>query len=95
MSKLTTLYKQPSESRLYDVDFGANLASTETISSVTSYTATPSGLTLDPAIAIDGSKVQRRISGGTAGTQYKLTVVILTSLGNILEGEGLLVVLDN
>lgn len=95
MSKLITLYKQPSESRVYDMDFAANMSTAETISSVTSYTASPSGLTLDPAVSISGKKVQKRLSGGTAGTLYKITVVILTSLGNVLEGEGQLHVLDN
>ena len=95
MPNITTLYKQPSESRVYDVDFSANMAETETIGSVTSYVASPAGLTLDATISISGQKVQRRISGGTAGAQYKITVVILTSLSNILEGEGLLVVQDN
>lgn len=95
MSKIITLTKQPSESRIYDMDFGANMSTAETIISVTSYTASPSGLTLDPAVSISGKKVQKRISGGVAGTVYKVTAVILTSLGNVLEGEGLLHVRDN
>ena len=95
MSKLTTLYKQPSESRLYSVDFSANLGTGETITSVISFVAVPAGLTLDPAVAISGGTVQKRISGGAAGKQYKITADILTSASNILEAECYLNVMEN
>lgn len=81
------LYKQPSESRVYEFDFAANLAVGETISSVTSVTFTPVGLTVGGS-SIAGTRVQVRISSGTTGQRYKGTAVIVTSLGNTLEGDG-------
>ena len=87
------LEKQPSESRVYDIDFSANLAAGETISAVSSCTASPSGLTLGAA-SYTGTKVQIRISGGVTGTQYKVTAIVTTSAGNTLEGEGNLLVLE-
>jgi hypothetical protein len=93
MSK--TLTKQPSESRIYTMDFSANLIAGETIVSVDSVTGAPSGLTIAGGIiSSDGKQVQNRISGGAAGTVYKITLVVTTSLSNVLEGEGALVVKD-
>jgi hypothetical protein len=82
--------KQPSESRLYNMDFDELLEETgETIATVESIVASKTGLTLGPP-AISGSKVQFRISGGMANNSYIITVKVTTSLGNTLEGEGLL-----
>jgi len=89
------LTKQPSESRIYAVNFSANLTTGETIvaSPVPVVTPTPSGLTIT-SVAPDstGKKVQFRIAGGTDGVQYKLTVTATTSLGNALEEDVDLVV---
>lgn len=86
---LQTLEKQPSESRLYDFDFSANLVDGETISTISSLTSTPTGLTVGSSV-IDGGKVQVRLSAGTTQTLYKLTCRITTSLSNILELDGYL-----
>lgn len=86
-----TLTKQPSESRIYDMSFSANMIAAEAISSVTSIVATPAGLTLGPP-TFSGTRLQVRISGGTTGVLYKLTAVVVTSLANILEGDGYLLV---
>jgi hypothetical protein len=85
---LQTLVKQPAESRLYSMDFGANLNGAG-IASVTSVTATPTGLTVG-ASTISGTKVSFRCSGGTDGVTYKITVVIVDDAvdPNTLEGEG-------
>lgn len=92
-----SLVKQPVESRLFAMDFSALLASGESVSAVTSFTAdTPTGaaaLTIS-SVAAAGSYAQARIAGGTSGFVYKCTAVITTSLGNTLEGEGLLQVKD-
>jgi len=86
-----SLIKQPSESRLYTMEFAPNLAAGETVTSVSSCTASPAGLTLTGAAA-SGTKATVRISGGTADTTYKVTFVVITSASNTLEGEGYLVV---
>lgn len=91
MSK--TLIKQPSESRIYTMDFSANLESGEAISSIISVTAAPSGLTINSqAVTSDGKKAQFRIAGGTANESYKITVKVATSNSNELEDDGTLLV---
>lgn len=86
-----SLIKQPGESRLYSMEFAANLAAGETIATVDSVTASPSGLTIGSPVA-NGTKADVRISGGTAPTTYKVTFTVTTSASNILEAEGVLVV---
>ena len=83
-----TLIKQPSESRLYTMEFAANLDEAETITGVSSVVAAPSGLTLDGPPGFSGTKATQRIAGGTNGVLYKVTFVVTTSNGNTLEGEG-------
>ena len=89
------LWKHPSESCLFGVDFGPLLAAGETLSGVT-VSASPAGLTIgSPAVqssafideftgatvaANEGAKV--RISGGTADVDYVLTVTGSTSGSN-------------
>ena len=89
------LWKHPSESVLFGLDFGPLLATGETLSSVTVTSAT-AGLTIgSPSVqtstfvdeftkatvaANEGAKV--RISGGTAGVDYVLTVTGTTSGSN-------------
>lgn len=83
---IQTLVKQPSESRVFEFDFGAKLSSGESLNGA-AVSVAPSGLTLG-APAYSGNKAQIRISGGTAGVTYKLTAVVNTSLSNILEEDG-------
>ena len=89
------LEKHSGESVLFGMDFGTLLASGETLSGVT-ISASPAGLTIgSPSVqasafvdeftgstvaANEGAKV--RISGGTAGSDYVLTVTATTSGSN-------------
>ena len=101
------LEKQPAESRLYDMDFGPKMVqgvAPEAISSVDSVTqleqqadgtrvATtdlvfPTGSTFSLQIA------QQRINAGVDGKTYVVTYLVTTDLGNVLEAEGLLLVID-
>jgi hypothetical protein len=86
---IDTLVKQPSESRLYTMDFSANLAASETIDSISSVTANISGLTIGTPV-VGTRSAQARISGGTVDVLYKVTFVVVTSAGNTLEAEGYL-----
>lgn len=103
------LVKQPGESLLFAMDFAGKklpaLAADETISSVTSVTATPSGLTIGSAIIADHGEVgdddyhasavvKFRVSGGTAGTEYRFEVVVETSDNPAREADGILKVYD-
>lgn len=91
---LQTLIKQPSENRLYTMDFYANMAVGETVTAVVSVTASPSGLTITDPATFSGTTASQRISGGASGVSYKVTFVVDTSSGNRLEGEGILQVKD-
>lgn len=86
---LTVLDKQPAESKIFQMDFSANMAEAETVASVTSVVATPSGLTIGTP-APSGKTAQVRISSGTTGARYKVTFTVQTSAGNTLEGDGYL-----
>ncbi len=90
---MNILTKQPAEVTIYSMDFEDLLRSGDSIASVTSVTATPSGLTLGTA-SITGTEVQFSISSGTDGTWYAVEVVIATLGGDTLEGDGYLYVTD-
>lgn len=91
---IPTLIKQPSENRLYTMEFSGNMAESETITGVNSVTVTPAGLTLSGSASFSGTQVTQRILGGVDGVLYKVTFIVTTSAGNILEGEGFLRVQD-
>lgn len=76
------------------MDFSPLLAAGETITSVTSVVASPNTLTLSGPATFTGAFAVQRIAGGTAGTKYKVTFVVVTSMGNTLESEGFLQVKD-
>jgi hypothetical protein len=88
---LTTVIKQPSESRLFTMEFAALLADGETVTGITSVTVAP--VTASPLTAsgntFAGTQIQFRLAGGLETTRYKVTAIITTSSGNTLEGEGL------
>jgi hypothetical protein len=87
-----SLIKQPAESRVFSMNFAAMLAAGETLAGVTSvtYTGGDALLTLSGPAAYSGAVAQQRILGGTDGMEYKVTFIVTTSQGNILEGEGVL-----
>lgn len=86
-----TVIKQPSESRLYTMEFAALLGSGETLSTVVSVLAdrvTVPPLTIT-ATAVSGTTLTFRLASGLAGTRYKVTGIVTTSGGNTIEGEGI------
>lgn len=95
---ISVLQKQPTESRFYDMTFDANLAAGETIASITSLTLAPVTVpplaVSGPSVWVSGRGIQFRLAGGLTSSSYLVTAVVLTSLGNTLEGEGRLNVLD-
>jgi hypothetical protein len=93
---LPSVVKQPSESRLYEMDFSLLLGEDETIATVDSVTVSPDDdtLTLSGAAAAVGKVARQRIEDGTAGARYKVTIVVTTSADNVLEGEGIMHVRD-
>lgn len=85
-----TVIKQPTESRLFSMEFAALLGAGETLVGITSVTITPT--TASPLTssgnALSGTQAQFRLTAGLTNTRYKVTVIVTTSLGNTLEGEG-------
>lgn len=87
--------KHPDESILFGVDFSRLLVAGENLSAVSGVASTPAGLTISSQ-AVNGAPfdndegqsvsigkgAQFRIVGGTAGTDYALTVTVTTSAGN-------------
>ena len=85
---IDSINKFPAEDRLFKMDFQhfPEIQDTgETISSVTSVTASPSGLTVGATVVLSGGKaITVRLSGGTAGVIYKVQGLALTNSGNTL-----------
>lgn len=90
---LPYLEKQPVESRVYTFDFTPDVAEDEEITALVSLGAAPAGLTLSEQ-AVSGKRVQVRVAGGVADTQYKFTVIVSTTDNNILSMEANLFVRD-
>ncbi len=100
------LEKQPSESRLYDMDFSPKMVQSpaEAITSVDSVAQLeqlPDGtrvattdLTFPSAATFALQIAQQRIEVGLDGKTYVVTYIVSTDLGNTLEAEGLLLVID-
>lgn len=83
--------KQERESLLIHFDFGDELAPTEAVARCSEIIASPTSVTLGPP-QVSGDSVQVRVSGGTATINYVLTCTVVTSAGNIFEGQGVLIV---
>ena len=99
-----TLTKQPSESRLYDMDFSPRIAAAEnltgtpvvtekTVDQDTGAKTVSSDLTIGIPTS-SGQIAQVRISGGLDGVLYEVTFKASTTLSNSVEAEGLMLVQD-
>lgn len=89
---IPTVIKQPSESRLYTMEFAALLGSGETLSTVVSVLVdkVTSPVLAVSATAVSGTQLTFRLASGLAGTRYKVTGIVTTSAGNTIEGEGII-----
>lgn len=96
-----TLFKKSTETRLYIMDFSNLMVSGETIESsspapaVTSERMGGGTSTLSiTSVGISGQAVTMTIASGTNGARYQVNTLISTSSGQILDGDGVLVVRD-
>ena len=94
MPLLGTAVKQPREIEKYAIYYGDDLNPTDTIAiegiSVASlYEDKITGLPVIDSYMVDqdGQQVIMFVSGGTAGSIYKITVLIMTDSGRKLEDE--------
>ena len=92
--------KDPAANDVFAVDFAADLAAGETLSTATFAISIIDGL--DPAVAamlsgaasIVGTEARQRVRNGVAGTTYVLKATVTTSAGNTKVGCGILRVED-
>lgn len=88
MTTLEKFQKQPADIQDYDIDFGDWLAEFDDDDTLASFTATAeTGVTLDPAASRSGDVVKVWVTGGTTGTNYKVTVTGTTTLGRVKQVE--------
>lgn len=101
MSMVLLLPKQTGETATYAFDFISRLAVGETITSQSVAATVYSGVDPTPSNIISGSAtvsgtiVSQKITGGVAGTIYKLVSTATTSAGQTLQLVGYLPVLTN
>ena len=93
--------KLTGETRNYQWDFTGSLALGETVITATVTAAVWSGNDATPSALISGSAavasplVTQLVTGGVAGTIYKLVCAAVTSAGQTIDGYGLLAVLGD
>jgi len=93
-----TLYKKPNEEVYFSMSFAKQLDGAEVITSVSSYYAnilsaksnvSPLALTIaTPSINDPANRVTFKVSGGTLGTVYEVTMLVRTSDDNLIQGDG-------
>ena len=94
------LCKQPSEYRKFSIEFNNLLATSETVTSISSVSSEKIDLTIGTT-GIESSPTSSKnslvtfwISGGTTGNNYRIEAVVGTSDSATLEGDGILFVSD-
>jgi hypothetical protein len=99
VTAIQILMKQPAEVRKYSMDFSNLMAADETISGITSVTSARRGGDGDNDLVITDENivdqtVEMWIAGGTDRQAYIIEVIITTSAGQTLEGDGTLQIKD-
>lgn len=91
---MDVIVKQPNEQRNYGISFVNLITSTDTITAISTVSASPDGLTIGiPAVA-DDLRVEFSVAGGTDGTTYKIEALVINASGETVEGDGYLYVID-
>lgn len=88
MAILGTLNKQPREVLDFDINYTTVLTGRTSVLTTASSEVTPAGLTLVSTTVYSGDKkVKVKVSGGTDGITYKVTVLTDTDDGLKYEDE--------
>ncbi len=90
---MTVLYKQPSESKVFYIEFEDQLVSGDSLSAITSVTEATGGLTI-ASTSISGTKVCGTYSSGVDGTTYHIVAIVTTANGETIEVDVYLRVVD-
>lgn len=88
---MTTLTKHPLESRRYKMNFDRSMDNGDKISAVANIAATPSGLVIGESY-IDDRYIEFRVSGGVDGQSYDIVAVVETDAGDVMQGDGIIIV---
>lgn len=87
MALVGSLTKQPREQIDFQLDYNTALGTrADTIASVSTEVAPTGALVVDYAQTA-GLVVNVKVSGGTTGTQYKVTVLTTSTAGMVYEDE--------
>lgn len=84
MAIIGTYVQQPDDVLDYDIPY--ELVEGDSLDSAVAE-AIPVGLTIQDPPTIDGNRVKIWVSGGTAGTTYKVEVTTTTTLGRVKQDE--------
>jgi parallel beta-helix repeat protein len=96
-NKLERFTQQPTEAKRYRVSFVRDVSAAETITNPTfeiTPTTDPPLLTSAVVIAADGKSVSFLVAGGLHLNSYRVTTRVTTSLGQTLEDEMIIAVLE-
>jgi hypothetical protein len=91
---MTILYKQPSETKIFDIDFVDQLTAGDALSTITSVTESTSAITI-ASTSIVGTAVRATYSGGVDGTTYHIVAIVTTSSTETIEADVFLRVIDS
>src|SRR5438128_448924 len=90
MSVLGNYTKQPNEIETYSISYNDDLTVNDNLTGSATVTVAPAGLVVDYSTVIDAPgdhRVRVKVSGGTSGVKYKVTVLVNTADGRRLEDE--------
>lgn len=91
---MTVLYKQPSETKIFAIEFSNQLASGDSLSTLTSVLEATGDITITSK-SISGTTVLGTYSGGTDGTTYAIVAIVVTTDGETIESDVYLRVIDS
>lgn len=84
MAIIANYIQQPSDTLDYDIPY--ELVEGDTLASSVAV-ATPAGLDVDSPLMIIENRVKLWVSGGVAGTKYKVEITTTTALGRVKQDE--------
>tara|TARA_R100000808_G_C2155293_1_gene167386 strand:+ start:3538 stop:3849 length:312 start_codon:yes stop_codon:yes gene_type:complete len=94
------LCKQPTETRKFEMDFTNILASSESITTISSVGSEKVGgyatdlIIGSTGLSSDSKTFEMYIEGGSLGSTYRIEVLVNTSASQVLEGDGILYITD-
>lgn len=90
---MTILYKQPSETKIFDIECDDQLAVGDSLSAITSVTEQTGAITI-ASTSISGTKIRGTYSGGVDGEIYHIVAIATTDANETIEVDVYLHVLD-